>query len=59
MKTYVYEMGWRGCMIIVAESKEEALKLLRPTLLAEDGAPAEDELEEVMPNTTYRCWGDE
>ena len=59
MKTYVYDMGWRGCTIIVAESKEEALKMLRPEVKEYGSTPVEDELEEVMPNTTYRCWGDE
>lgn len=57
MKTFICDLGWRGGLVVVAESKEEAFKIIqsKDTYSEIDI----DELYEVLPNTKYRFYGDE
>jgi hypothetical protein len=56
MKIYVHEMGWAGCIVVTALSREEAIKkVLEMDPRDFDGHLQEFELE----NFSYYCMGDQ
>jgi len=61
MNLFVLFMGWRGCFMVVAQSRGEALRLILDQGAAEYyEKPIKQEDLKVYPvGEVVRCWGDE
>jgi hypothetical protein len=57
MKIYVHEMGWAGCIVVTAYSKEEAIEKIQKE--GPYDKPCTDPEEFELENFSYYCMGDQ
>lgn len=59
MKIYVQENGWTGCIVVIANSRQEALEMMSDELNFDNRCKPEDLLEfEIQHGWKYCNLGD-
>lgn len=59
LKIYIKDYGWRGSTIVVAESREDALEMMRGTYNFDADLKAEDlEENEIVSGVVWEDLGD-
>jgi len=59
LKVYVKDYGWRGSTVVIAESREEAVEMMRGTYNFDKDLKAEDlEEYEITPGVVWEDLGD-
>lgn len=62
MRVFIFDMGWQGGLVILANSPEDAFEKLPPEeRVSDNGHPytSEDFVELTEANSPYRLYGDQ